>query len=291
MELRTAAAGTAAAVGGRIRHGALLLGLSPLRLGRTGRSGRLGRSAGPGLQRFSRGPPGGKDRPGGPRGLAPPCAPTMSRPTAVERLQALAEKIIQRWGDRAEADDARGILLDLALGEGRLEKAEQYLQADFRCLAAPRRGRVEPRPGAVAAGTTTFAIVHPGARPHGGSREDDRPRGRLAWRRHRAMPQGDRQRRAQRPRREPRIAPRGHARPGPDPHDGGPARRGDRLAGRPEHRCRGIPAAWPCWPTSRPASWTKPRSACRRFKPRFRLPAMPMLRGKRFRLACVSIVS
>ena len=64
-----------------------------------------------------------------------------SRPTAVERLQALAEKIIQRWGDRAEADDARGILLDLALGEGQLEKAEQYLQEISD--ASPRRGEAE----------------------------------------------------------------------------------------------------------------------------------------------------
>ena len=64
-----------------------------------------------------------------------------SRPTAGERLQVLAERIIQRWGDRAEADDARGILLDLALGDGQLEKAEQYLQqiAD----ASPRRGEAE----------------------------------------------------------------------------------------------------------------------------------------------------
>ena len=56
-------------------------------------------------------------------------------------MQALAEKIIQRWGDRAEADDARGILLDLALGEGRLEKAEQYLQEIS--AASPRRGEAE----------------------------------------------------------------------------------------------------------------------------------------------------
>ncbi len=31
-----------------------------------------------------------------------------SRSTAVEKLQALAEKIVQRWGDRGEADDAAG---------------------------------------------------------------------------------------------------------------------------------------------------------------------------------------
>ena len=70
-----------------------------------------------------------------------------SRPTAVERLQALAERIIQRWGDRAEADDARGILLDLALGEGRLEKAEQYLQSIS--AASPRRGEAELHLGQV----------------------------------------------------------------------------------------------------------------------------------------------
>ncbi len=64
-----------------------------------------------------------------------------SRPTVVERLQALAEKIIERWGNRAEADDARGILLDLALGDSQLEKAEQYLRqmAD----ASPRRSEAE----------------------------------------------------------------------------------------------------------------------------------------------------
>ncbi len=64
-----------------------------------------------------------------------------SRATAVERLQTLAEKIIQRWGNRAEADDARGILLDLALGEDRLETAEQYLQEISD--ASPRRGEAE----------------------------------------------------------------------------------------------------------------------------------------------------
>ena len=56
-------------------------------------------------------------------------------------MQALAERIIQRWGDRAEADDARAILLDLALGEGQLEKAEQYLQQIS--AASPRRGEAE----------------------------------------------------------------------------------------------------------------------------------------------------
>ena len=64
-----------------------------------------------------------------------------SRPAAVKRLQTLAEKIVERWGNRAEADDARGVLVDLALGDGRLEKAEQYLQAIS--AAAPRRGEAE----------------------------------------------------------------------------------------------------------------------------------------------------
>ncbi|MEI8374830.1 MAG: hypothetical protein WCJ35_18560 [Planctomycetota bacterium] len=64
-----------------------------------------------------------------------------SRPTAVDRLQAQAEKIIERWGNRAEADDARGILLDLALGDGQLEKAEQYLQQ--MSDTSPRRGEAE----------------------------------------------------------------------------------------------------------------------------------------------------
>ncbi|MGO9114927.1 MAG: hypothetical protein ACLP9L_37420 [Thermoguttaceae bacterium] len=64
-----------------------------------------------------------------------------SRQTAEERLQALAERIIQRWADRAEADDARGILLDLALGGGHLETAEQYLQQIS--AVSPRRGEAE----------------------------------------------------------------------------------------------------------------------------------------------------
>jgi hypothetical protein len=68
-------------------------------------------------------------------------ATTASRPTAVEQTQALAEKIIQRWGDRAEADDARGVLLDLALDEGQLDKAEQYLRPISE--ASPRRGEAE----------------------------------------------------------------------------------------------------------------------------------------------------
>ena len=63
-----------------------------------------------------------------------------SRPTAVERLQALAEKIIERWGDRAEADDARGILLDLALGEGRLEMPSSICKR----FPLPRRAAARP---------------------------------------------------------------------------------------------------------------------------------------------------
>jgi hypothetical protein len=51
-----------------------------------------------------------------------------TRLTATERLQVLAEKIIERWGQLAEADDARGVLLDLAVEDGRLDKARQYLQ-------------------------------------------------------------------------------------------------------------------------------------------------------------------
>jgi len=69
------------------------------------------------------------------------CATDPSRPTAVERLQALAEKIIERWGNHAEADDARGVLLDLALRDGQLENAEQYLQQISN--ASPRRGEAE----------------------------------------------------------------------------------------------------------------------------------------------------
>jgi tetratricopeptide (TPR) repeat protein len=64
-----------------------------------------------------------------------------SRPTAIERLQVLAEKIIERWGNRSEADDARGILLDLALGDGQLEKADQYLQQISD--SGPCRGEAE----------------------------------------------------------------------------------------------------------------------------------------------------
>jgi tetratricopeptide (TPR) repeat protein len=64
-----------------------------------------------------------------------------TRATATDRVQALAEKIIERWGNRAEADDARGILLDLALAEGRLEYAAQYLQQ--MSPDSPRRGEAE----------------------------------------------------------------------------------------------------------------------------------------------------
>ncbi len=56
-------------------------------------------------------------------------------------MQSLAEKIIERWADRPEADDARGILVDLALDQGRLESAEQYLQQISD--ASPRRGEAE----------------------------------------------------------------------------------------------------------------------------------------------------
>jgi cellulose synthase operon protein C len=61
--------------------------------------------------------------------------------TAIERVQVLAEKIVQRWSDRAEADDARGILLDLALADGQLEKAGQYLKEISG--PSPRRGEAE----------------------------------------------------------------------------------------------------------------------------------------------------
>ncbi len=64
-----------------------------------------------------------------------------SRQTAEERLRALAEKIIQRWANRAEADDARSILLDLSVGQGRLEAAEQTLEQIS--AASPRRGEAE----------------------------------------------------------------------------------------------------------------------------------------------------
>ena len=67
-------------------------------------------------------------------------AAAASRPAALERLQALAETIIRRWGDRAEADDARASLLDLALESGRLEDAQQYLDEISAGRAAPRRG-------------------------------------------------------------------------------------------------------------------------------------------------------
>jgi hypothetical protein len=65
-----------------------------------------------------------------------------SQPTATERLQVLAERIIERWGNRVEADDARGVLIDLALADGRLDKAEldkaeEYLQQMSQ--ASPRR--------------------------------------------------------------------------------------------------------------------------------------------------------
>ena len=68
-----------------------------------------------------------------------------SRSTAAERLRTLAEKIVQRWGDRAEADDARASLLDLALDGGRLDRAEQLL--DEISSTSPRRGEIELKVG------------------------------------------------------------------------------------------------------------------------------------------------
>ena len=68
-------------------------------------------------------------------------ATEQSRPTAVDRLQVLAERIIQRWGNRSEADDARSVLVDLALAEDRLEAAEQRLQEIS--AGSPCRGEAE----------------------------------------------------------------------------------------------------------------------------------------------------
>ncbi len=82
----------------------------------------------------------GRPRPGVP-GARHGARTDSSWPTAVEKLQALAEKIIERWGNRAEADDARAVLLDLAVGEGRLAKAEQYLHEMSE--TSPRRGEAE----------------------------------------------------------------------------------------------------------------------------------------------------
>ena len=164
------------------------------------------------------------------------------------RLQALAEKIIQRWGDRAEADDARGILLDLALDEGRLEKAEQYLQEIS--AASPRRGEAELNLGQ-ALWQRARQLLRSSTLEHDHTAEAEKTIARAAGllgdgiaRCRKAIdsgagPQG------------PRAgscyghAPRGHARPGPDPHDRGPTCRGPCLAGRPEHRRRGFPLPGP----------------------------------------------
>ncbi len=64
-----------------------------------------------------------------------------SRPATLARLQMLAEKIVQRWGSYPEADDARAVLLDLALAEKRLGKADDYLRQISN--RSPRRGEAE----------------------------------------------------------------------------------------------------------------------------------------------------
>ena len=63
------------------------------------------------------------------------------RSVARQQLQDLAEKIIQRWAAFAEADDARAVLSDLALADGRLDEAEDYLRQISD--ASPRRGEAE----------------------------------------------------------------------------------------------------------------------------------------------------
>ena len=218
---------------------------------------------------------------------------------AAERLQALAENIIQRWGDRAEADDARGVLLDLALDEGQLPKAEDYLKEIS--AASPRRGEAELNLGRalwqrarhlldsstlehdhaaeaektipVRLACSATASRQQGGELGAGSREKDR-----------AAPAAPR----------PLPAPRGPARPGPDPYYRGPACRGDHLARRPKRRCRETgflrlpgPAGLCC---NRPAGQgqdlladTSNVAAARR-RCRCR-------RGKHCRLACVSIGS
>ena len=64
-----------------------------------------------------------------------------SRPAAIDRLHASADRIVERWSNRAEADDARAVLLDLALGEGQLPKAEAYFKEIS--AASPRYGEAE----------------------------------------------------------------------------------------------------------------------------------------------------
>jgi tetratricopeptide (TPR) repeat protein len=57
------------------------------------------------------------------------------------RLRTLAEATVRRWGSYPEADDARAVLTDLAVAQGQLEKAEDYLrQISAR---SPRRGETE----------------------------------------------------------------------------------------------------------------------------------------------------
>ena len=64
-----------------------------------------------------------------------------SRTAATEQLRSLAERIVQRWSSYTEANDARAVLADLALADGRMEQAEDYLQKmSERSL---RRGETE----------------------------------------------------------------------------------------------------------------------------------------------------
>jgi hypothetical protein len=63
------------------------------------------------------------------------------RRQARQRLVRLAESIVKRWPTHREADDARMVLLEAALDEGRLEQAQHDL--DAIATDSPRRGEAE----------------------------------------------------------------------------------------------------------------------------------------------------
>jgi len=56
-------------------------------------------------------------------------------------LLRLAESIVKRWSTHREADEARMVLLEAALDDGRLDQARQYL--DAIPIDSPRRGEAE----------------------------------------------------------------------------------------------------------------------------------------------------
>jgi tetratricopeptide (TPR) repeat protein len=67
--------------------------------------------------------------------------PGEERRLARQRLLRLAESVAKRWSTHSEADDARIVLLEAALDDGRLDQARQCL--DAISIDSPRRGEAE----------------------------------------------------------------------------------------------------------------------------------------------------